>query len=281
MFVDRGGKVFTWTWNQYNLEAFQFAKALSKLNVRERSAVAIMGFNSPEWVIGFAGSILYNCVCTGIYATNAAEACIYQVDHSEAEVILVETNEMLKRFTASLHKLPRVKAIVVWGEDQLPSDVQDSRFFLWRDFLKLGQELNDSIIHEKVSRQKPGECACLIYTSGTTGQPKGCMLSHDNCVWECIPLMETWGREDASMVGPQNRTVSYLPLSHIAGLSVDVLCHMYQGHEVYFARPDALQGTLVQTLTWARPTSFFAVPRVWEKFEEKMKEIAASKPGFL
>lgn len=26
---------------------------------------------------------------------------------------------------------------------------------------------------------------------------------------------------------------------------------------------------------------FLAVPRVWEKFEEKLKEIAASKPAFL
>jgi long-chain-fatty-acid--CoA ligase ACSBG len=26
---------------------------------------------------------------------------------------------------------------------------------------------------------------------------------------------------------------------------------------------------------------FLAVPRVWEKFEEKLKEIAASKPAIL
>ncbi len=41
---------------------------------------------------------------------------------------------------------------------------------------------------------------------------------------------------------------------------------------VYFARPDALQGTLIQTLHHVRPTFFFGVPRVYEKFEERIRE---------
>jgi len=53
---------------------------------------------------------------------------------------------MLKRFTINLSKLPRIKAIVVWGETQLPSDVQDSRFFLWKDFMKLGAEIKKEVI---------------------------------------------------------------------------------------------------------------------------------------
>ena len=53
------------------------------------------------------------------------------------------------------------------------------------------------------------------------------------------------------------------------------------GSQVYFAKPDALQGSLVETLQWAKPTMFLAVPRVWEKFEDKLKSIAASKPAFM
>ena len=86
---------------------------------------------------------------------------------------------------------------------------------------------------------------------------------------------------EPGIAGPHNRIVSYLPLSHIAGLCFDVLNHLYNVCELYFAKPDALQGTLAETLTWARPTMFLAVPRVWEKFEEKLKEIASTKPAIL
>ena len=110
--------------------------------------------------------------------------------------------------------------------------------------------------------------------------PKGCMLSHDNIVWAGIEMMELLTQEKPEMVGPQNRIVSYLPLSHIAGLFSDIIQHLFHGCELYFARPDALQGTLVETLKYARPTFFFAVPRVWEKFEEKLKEAAAVAPAF-
>ena len=43
---------------------------------------------------------------------------------------------------------------------------------------------------------------------------------------------------------------------------------MLIGGSVYFARPDALKGTIVQTLTAVRPHIFFGVPRVWEKVIE-------------
>jgi long-chain-fatty-acid--CoA ligase ACSBG len=93
------------------------------LNVNERSSVAIMGFNAPEWAFSYIGGIMYNCVSTGIYITNEPEACLYQINHSEAEIIVVETTEHLKKIAVNLAQMPQVKAVVVYGESKLPADL--------------------------------------------------------------------------------------------------------------------------------------------------------------
>jgi len=71
------------------------------------------------------------------------------------------------------------------------------------------------------------------------------MLSHDALSWGTIQVMEIASKEKPDLVGPTNRTVSYLPLSHIAGLLFDIMSHYFNAHELYFARSDALQGSLV------------------------------------
>ena len=43
---------------------------------------------------------------------------------------------------------------------------------------------------------------------------------------------------------------------------------------VYFAEPDVLKGTLIQTLQEVKPKVFFAVPRIWEKIYDKMMDVS-------
>lgn len=182
-YIERQGKVLSWTWNQYYKESEAFAKSMHVMGIQERKGVNIMGHNSPEWVIAFMGGILSNCIVSGVYPTNNAEACLYQADHSEAEIIIVDSIEQLKKYQVNLPKLPNIKAVVVYTLDKLPAELNDKRFFAWKDFLALGKEVKTEAITEKIRRQRPGKCAVLIYTSGTTGNPKACMLSHDNLVW--------------------------------------------------------------------------------------------------
>ena len=115
----------------------------------------------------------------------------------------------------------------------------------------------------------------LIYTSGTTGNPKAVMISHDSLTWTAHV-----GFIDVFKCTSEEHVLSYLPLSHIAGQMMDVVAPILTGCTLHFARPDALKGSLKDTLGEVRPTVFFGVPRVWEKFGEAMKAKAAA-PGSM
>ncbi len=198
-------------------------------------------------------------------------------------MIVVDNLNQLKLYHSVLDTLPEVKAIVTWGVENIPEEIaKDTRIMTWKTFMEAGKKVEDNTIMDIVAKQKPGQCILLIYTSGTTGNPKGVMLSHDNILFDSINITDDLGIvTEAQAMNSNNKIVSYLPLSHIAGLEFDLFTMITIGTQVYFAKPDALQGSLVETLQWARPSAFLAVPRVWEKFEDKLKEIAKSKPGFM
>ena len=110
----------------------------------------------------------------------------------------------------------------------------------WVDFMKEGERVDIKNVEARMSTVKPGNCATLVYTSGTTGMPKGVMLSHDNLTWCKRSLDAYYEREDRS-----EKLVSYLPLSHIAGIFSDLVTPVMSGYHVFFAQPDALQGSLI------------------------------------
>lgn len=97
----------------------RFAKSLVKCGVGERKSVNLIGFNAPEWAIAFFGTMFANCIPTGVYTTNTVEACLYQAEHSEAEVIVVENGDYLDRYITMLskNKLQGVKVLVVYNDD--------------------------------------------------------------------------------------------------------------------------------------------------------------------
>lgn len=78
------------------------------------------------------------------------------------------------------------------------------------------------------------------------------MLSHDNIYFNGSSvgqdLIENPPSPDEQINPTEMRVVSYLPLSHIAGLQFDLISTLLFGATLYFARPDALQGSLVESL---------------------------------
>ena len=83
-----------------------FAKAMEHLQVQERAGVAVMGFNSPEWALSFMGGLMGNCIVTGLYSTSEPAACLYQINHSDTEVVTVDTEERLRRIMKHIDEMP-------------------------------------------------------------------------------------------------------------------------------------------------------------------------------
>ncbi|XP_075391789.1 long-chain-fatty-acid--CoA ligase ACSBG2-like isoform X2 [Tenrec ecaudatus] len=258
-------------YNQYYEACRKAAKAFLKLGLERFNGVGLLGFNSVEWFIAAIGSIMAGGLCVGIYATNSAEACEFVITHAKVNVLLVENSQQLQKILSiSPGKLETLKAIVQY---KLPlDDTISSEFsvYSWDDFMKLGSSVPDIELDPILDSLQPNQCAVVIYTSGTTGNPKGVMLSHDNITWMSGAVSRECCLSLASE--KQETVVSYLPLSHVAAQIMDLWIPIKVGGLTYFAQPDALRGTLVNTLHDVRPTTFLGVPRIWEKMQEKIKE---------
>jgi long-chain-fatty-acid--CoA ligase ACSBG len=251
------------TYEEYRDKAFAVAKSMLKLGLKRFEAVSVIGFNSEQWFLAAVGGILAGGISSGIYTTNGPDACLYQVEHSNSTFVFAENEAQMKKFVSVQDKLPKVKAFV-----QFSGKVPDGKkFYSWEKFLEVGAGLPDSDVEKTIEAQKPDECCCLIYTSGTTGKPKAVMISHDNLTWTATVICDQYKIEATDSL------VSYLPLSHIAGFMLDITAPIMTGAKIYFAQPDALKGSLGETLKEARPTLFLGVPRVWEKIHEKMLSV--------
>uniref|UniRef100_A0A8C7ZVU3 long-chain-fatty-acid--CoA ligase n=1 Tax=Oryzias sinensis TaxID=183150 RepID=A0A8C7ZVU3_9TELE len=243
------GQTASLTWRQYYEQCRAAAKSFLKLGLERFHGVGILGFNSPEWFISDIGCIFAGGLAAGIYTTNSPEACQYVAANCEANILVVENQKQLD-------KILQVSCVL---HQRIPPPC-------WEEFMKVGEDVSDEQLNAVIDSQRANECCTLIYTSGTTGNPKGVMLSQDNITWTARIssglICKNYGQEIL---------ISYLPLSHVAAQMVDIWISMSFSGTTYFAEPDALKGSLVNTLKEARPTCFLGVPRVWEKMQEGMR----------
>ncbi len=283
----------TWTWKQYRRDVRLAARGMLALGLEEKDAVNIFGFNSPYWHMAEMAAIFAGGLAAGIYPSDTPAQVQYKCRHSGASIAVCEDMKKASRFENGIDKLPKLRAVIVWAEDKLSKKSfprkkgKACRVMTWDDLVKLGESIEESELNERIASLRPENPCCLIYTSGTTGNPKAVMISHDNILWEAHAVMG-----QCTMIGrdpsTEERLISYLPLSHVAGMMVDIICPLYVSarlpgtHCVYFARPyDLRYSTIVERFKAVRPTMFIGVPRVWEKIAEKLKAVGAKTKGVV
>jgi long-chain acyl-CoA synthetase len=252
--VKKSGVWHATSWREYGDEIERAARAMIHLGLTPGQKTCILGFNRPEWVVFDVATMMAGGAPAGIYTTCSPEEVAYILNHSEAPLALLENEEQWKKVKEKRSELPHLKKVVMMKG----ASVDDPLVLSWDAFLALGKGAErEKELESRVEALKDDDVATLIYTSGTTGPPKAVMLSHKNLAWTARILAQTTGME------PGGRGLSYLPLSHIAEQMASIHGPITVGGCVYYA--ESIE-KIADNLKDCRPTLFFGVPRIWEKF---------------
>jgi len=283
----------SWSVGDYLAEGKAAAKGFIHYGLQLWGTVTVFGFNAPEWQMSAVGAVYAGAKIAGIYPSDSRENIFYKLHHSASAVAVIEDEEKLKKVLSNVHDLPDLLLIVTYMCESVDKVIKrpglpDVHILTWDQLIDTGKQSNlDGELAKRHTHIRPGNACALVYTSGTTGNPKAVMISHDNIYAAATQAIETGLGKSISGVDCL-RIISYLPLSHIAGMLVDiwfpiVLGHHYRGEidcETYFARPyDLKEGTIVNRFATARPSIFLGVPRVWEKIAEKLKALGKANKG--
>jgi long-chain acyl-CoA synthetase len=229
---------------------------------------SILSTNRPEWHECDLGMINAGMVSCPVYPTNSASQVAYILEHSESKVVFVEDDAQRAKIEQIRKDLPNLQLCVVFTGEGCDGD-----FYVgWDDLLAQGRDYLAAQPGEYDLRRnaaKPTDLLAVIYTSGTTGPPKGTMLSHHNAVWTLASLHQVLE------AGPDDRKLSFLPLSHVAERTSSEYLQLQQGFQIWFA--ESIE-TLGEDLKACRPTIQFVVPRVLEKQFDGIRKLIDSLP---
>lgn len=260
------------TWSRYGERVWHLAEGLIDVGVAPGDRVAVLSANRPEWHLADLATIAAGAVSVPVYATSASSQVAYMLRHSGAKVCIVDGADQLAKILLRRDELPSLERVVVMDRVE-GLDVDDVLPFEQLEELgATARRTGSRAVDERVRTLAPDDLLTLVYTSGTTGPPKGTMLSHANVI-ETIRSVTS-----VISIGPDDRFLSFLPLSHIAERVVSHFGQVVAGGETWFARGLA---TVADDLRDCRPTIFFAVPRVWEKFQEALLDQLEDQPDQL
>ncbi|KRX04925.1 hypothetical protein PPERSA_06559 [Pseudocohnilembus persalinus] len=226
--------------------------------------VGIYSKNREEWMVLDYANALYRATMVPLYDTLGPDTIGYVIGHANIEVLFIE-KKAIKNLWNKKTELHNLKYLVCLDQDIDEDDIKQAeerglKIHYWNDVLEAGKE------KKPYAKVVPKDIHTFSYTSGTTGAPKAAMITHQN--FAGLPPAEPYTTLNLSS-NQQQTYLSYLPLPHIFERLVIIALQNY-GHAIAFFRGDVQK--VKEDLALAKPDIFVSVPRIYNKFYDKIKE---------
>ena len=249
-----------------------FAERIARLHLiykecglKPGDRVALIGKNTPSWVIVFLGTITYGAVIVPILQEFNPRDAQHIINHSEAEVLFA-SNSIWESF--DFDNMRHVRAAVSLDNGKLLAQNEDEHI--------------DQVIENAdalMAKTYPGgftaaginyiersneELMEINYTSGTTGFSKGVMLTGNNLAGNIVYGI------NSQLHRRGTRCVSFLPLAHAYGCAFDMLTPLAVGSHITLLGRIPAPKVIVKAMQEIKPHLVICVPLVLEKIYSKM-----------
>lgn len=259
------------TYSQARQAVTTLARGLYKLGIRHSDRVAILQPNGPRWILSDMAILTLGAVGVPLYPSLTAEQIEKILANSGSKAIILTGSDQLEKLKKIIGSLPDM-TIVISNEhpaESLPNTIT----LMYDSVLHLAETMDkresDDFI-ESTTKTVRDDLASIIYTSGTTGDPKGVMLTHGNFL----------SNVEATLRGvdlyPTDRTLSFLPLSHVLERTAGYYGPMSAGAAIYFAEN---METIPENLLEVKPAFAVSVPRLFEKMHARIMEKVNAAPS--
>ncbi|HEV2195239.1 MAG TPA: AMP-binding protein [Candidatus Acidoferrum sp.] len=185
------------TYRDFQQLAHPLARALQDAGFSAGDRASIIMTNQSKWLISayavfFAGGALIPLD----YKLTPDEQW-QLLNHSEATVLITEYPIWRQLSVSAGRASASVQTVLV---TEAPPNVELAGAKRWEEFRSQGEPV--------FVQRKRSDTACIVYSSGTGGRPKGCMMTHENYLEQCVALTSLYP------FWPGVRYLSILPTNH-------------------------------------------------------------------
>jgi long-chain acyl-CoA synthetase len=186
------------TYRDFRERAHPLAKALQDGGLSAGDRASIIMTNQSKWLLSAYAIFFTGGVLVPLDYKLTPDEQWQLLKHSGASVLITEY-PIWRQLSASAGQAaaPNVQTVLV---TEAPANADLAGAQRWEESRGAGEPV--------FVPRKRSDTACIVYSSGTGGRPKGCMMTHENYLEQCVALTSIYP------FWPGVRYLSILPTNH-------------------------------------------------------------------